>query len=415
MLNIHQLSGGYPGQTVLKNVNFSVRQGELFGILGPNGSGKTTLLKMMSKLLVPEQGEILLKGRSLHKYSAKELAKKVAVLPQVSSAFFSYTVKETVALGRYPHQKGLFHSKQPYDEEVIQTVMNMTGVEKLQSKMLHELSGGERQRVFLAQALAQEPEILLLDEPTNHLDLSFQKDLLDQLKKWTREQGMTVISIFHDVNLAGLYCDRLLLLHQGEVNALGAPEEILQEEKIRDIYNTTVVNQPHPHVPQPQMLLLPELMQREAETSVGERFLNKTDSVLEYCSPLPLRTIATGVASGGGIGWHQSFIRTSKKEEARPNTILSTHAFPAQKVTTKHIREKEFSVFLVTSANEIWIFIEAFLSDEQLVTLVVDIAAAKARDERSSSSSIIVGATQTGNHLQARRVTEKIAAWIKGS
>ena len=141
----------------------------------------------------------------------------IAVLSQHSSQSFSYTVKETVSLGRYAHQKGLFQSWSKADEEVIQRVMKQIGVSRFQNKNIQELSGGEKQRVFLAQALAQEPEILLLDEPTNHLDLSYQKELLDFLKQWTSDNGLTVISIFHDLNLAGLYCDRLLLLENGRL------------------------------------------------------------------------------------------------------------------------------------------------------------------------------------------------------
>ena len=215
MLNVQHVSGGYSNESVLKDISFEVKRGELFGILGPNGSGKTTLLKMISGILPITTGEIYIKGKRLQEYSAKQLAQIVAVLSQHSSQSFSYTVKETVSLGRYAHQKGWFQTWSNEDEEIVQRVMNQTGVSAFQNKNIQELSGGEKQRVFLAQALAQEPEILLLDEPTNHLDLSYQKELLDLLKHWTTENGLTVISIFHDLNLAGLYCDRLAPARKG--------------------------------------------------------------------------------------------------------------------------------------------------------------------------------------------------------
>ena len=166
----------------------------MFGILGPNGSGKTTLLQMMSGILPYHSGEIKLKEKRLQDYRVKELARVIAVLPQHSTQAFSYTVKETVSLGRYAHQKGFLQSWSIEDEEIVQKVMEQTGVTQFQHIPFEQLSGGERQRVLLAQALAQEPEILFLDEPTNHLDLSYQKELLDLMKRWTKEKDLTVIS-----------------------------------------------------------------------------------------------------------------------------------------------------------------------------------------------------------------------------
>src|SRR5699024_5169704 len=154
---------------VLHEVSFRVKKGELFGIIGPNGSGKTTLLKMLSQVLVPSTGDIHLNNQSLSTYTPIELAKLVAVLPQHMMQTFSYTVRETVTLGRYAHQRGIFRSITEKDEQLIYDVMEQTGVMIYEHVPIDRLSGGERQRVFLAQALAQDPEILLLDEPTNHL------------------------------------------------------------------------------------------------------------------------------------------------------------------------------------------------------------------------------------------------------
>src|SRR5699024_2233639 len=186
------------------------------------------------------------------------LAQTIAVLPQLSGQTFPYTVRETVALGRYAHHHGLFQTWRTSDEEILQTIMKQTNIEQFAEQSLHELSGGEQQRVYLAQALAQQPDILLLDEPTNHLDLAHQKDLLDLLRKSATEKDLTVISIFHDLNLASLYCDRLLLLENGQTKILDTPAQVLTEPLIREVYQTTVKNYPHPEVAKPQMHLLPE-------------------------------------------------------------------------------------------------------------------------------------------------------------
>ncbi|MCJ7840547.1 heme ABC transporter ATP-binding protein [Lederbergia sp. NSJ-179] len=261
MLQIKQISGGYPGFQVLHDLSFSVEKGEFFGIIGPNGSGKTTLLKMMSGLLSPKKGDILLQDKPLRNFTTKELAQKLAVLPQVQSEAFAFTVKETVALGRYAHQKGLFQTRREEDEQIIEKAMIATGIQPFQNKLLHTLSGGERQRVFLAQALAQKPEILLLDEPTNHLDLSFQKELLDKLNRWVREKGLTVISIFHDLNIASLYCDRLLLMDKGRIHTIGKVEDVIQKQTIRTVYHIEVEIYNHPKMPKPQIALLPSPLQ----------------------------------------------------------------------------------------------------------------------------------------------------------
>lgn len=183
MLQIKNIAGGYQRRNIIENLSFIVEKGEMFGILGPNGSGKTTLLKMIGGLIPVRSGTIELEGKPLQAYSAKQLARKIASLPQNNTQMFDYTVWETVALGRYPFQRGFLKRLTYEDEQVIQQVMEFTNVTKLKHLSIKHLSGGEKQRVFLAQALAQNPSLLLLDEPTNHLDITYQKMLLDQLKK----------------------------------------------------------------------------------------------------------------------------------------------------------------------------------------------------------------------------------------
>lgn len=253
MFEVTLVTGGYANQAIIKDLSFSIEKGEFFGILGPNGSGKTTLLKLLSRILRPTTGDILLNNRSLDTYQTKEFARLVAVLPQMNEQYFSYTVRETVAIGRYAHQKGLFTHETKDDRKMIEEAMEATNILHFQNHTLQQLSGGERQRVFLAQALAQEPEILLLDEPTNHLDLSYQKSLLEQLSLWTKERKLTVVSVFHDINIASLFCDRLLFLKDGEMYTIGKPEVVISEETVKNVYYTDVICQQHPQTDKPQI------------------------------------------------------------------------------------------------------------------------------------------------------------------
>ena len=370
MIEIQHLFGGYGNETVLSDISLNIHKGELFGILGPNGSGKTTLLKIISGVLPFKRGSVSLKGHSLQTYSPKQLAKVIAVLSQHTSEAFSYTVKETVSLGRYAHQKGFFKEWSHKDEEMVQKVMSWTGIAAFQDQPIQLLSGGERQRVFLAQALAQEPEILLLDEPTNHLDLSYQKELLDLLKRWAREQGLTVVSIFHDLNLAGLYCDRLLLLERGKMYRYDSPNEVLKQETIQAVYKTKILKHPHPKVPAPQMVLLPEKDSFEwSEEKVTEACLEVNDEFIVLQSPTPLRTMSSGVI-GSGTGWHHTFVNrhvdrnyncSDHREEM--TAFLKENGFePSETVgmmTAVHTRdvvyrlyeEADFSILIIVTAG----------------------------------------------------------------
>ena len=455
MLSVQQVTGGYTNEAVLENISFEVEKGELFGILGPNGSGKTTLLKMLSGILPIQKGEIQINGKRLQQYKAKQLAKIIAVLSQHSSQSFSYSVKETVSLGRYAHQKGLFQSWGPADEEVVQRVMKQIGVSSFQNKNIQELSGGEKQRVFLAQALAQEPEILLLDEPTNHLDLSYQKELLDFLKQWTSENRLTVISIFHDLNLAGLYCDRLLLLENGRININHIPNEVLREERIRDVYHTDIQKHPHPRVAAPQMALLPKVKHNVVMFTIDESRLHISKEWIGLTSPMPLRTMSSGVI-GSGTGWHQTFVNRHVNKDYRCNdhrsemalflkskgfepseTVGMMTAVILDDVVYKRYTGTGLSIFVVVTAGvgnaidaskselhsfemipgtiNTWIFVEGELTEEAFIQSIMTATEAKVKamndlkvmDEvtgtlatGTSTDSILIAATQTGEVLE---------------
>lgn len=314
MLEVKGISGGYGGKNVINNLSFDVRKGEIFGILGPNGSGKTTLLNMLTHLHLPASGSIQLKDNKLESYPSKSLAKMIAVLPQFTDSFFTYKVREIVALGRYSYQKGLFRQHSPEDLRAIERAMMQTDTAKFAEQTIQSLSGGEQQRVFLAQALAQQPELLLLDEPTNHLDVGHQKHLLDGLKKWVSTQGLTVIAIFHDLNLAGLYCDRLLLLKNGRKAALGAPKEILNERTICDIYGTNVRRLFHPEIARPLMTFSPDLLKSETERiPLQDLQIDITNERILIHSPVEMKTFSSSII-GAGFGWKRLFINRYVEE-----------------------------------------------------------------------------------------------------
>lgn len=455
MLKVEELSGGYSNVPIVKNVSFQVQKGELFGILGPNGSGKTTLLKMISGILSFQSGAISIKGQSIESFSMKELAKMMAVLSQHSSQAFSYTVKETVSLGRYAHQTGWFRSWSEEDERIVQEAMEQTGVRAFQHKSIQELSGGEKQRVFLAQALVQEPEILLLDEPTNHLDLSYQKELLDLLKQWTREKGLTVISIFHDLNLASLYCDRLLLLENGSVHTNAVPNEVVKVEKIKEVYHTEVEKHPHPSIPVPQMVLLPNFKSEENMVEIGPEFIRFTKEYISLHAPIPLRSMSSGVI-GSGVGWNQTFVnrhvdKTYDCSDHRNEMLhyLKEHGFEPSEtigmmtavwledVAYKVIKGDDFSIFVIVTAGvgnavdasksnahtfemipgtiNTWIFVNGEMTEEAFIQSIMTATEAKVKVMDSekvldmvtgttatgtSTDSILIAATQMGKKLE---------------
>lgn len=424
MLQVEELSGGYFHKNILKNISFTVSRGEMFGILGPNGSGKSTLLKMISSLLPYQSGQIKIDNRSLQTFSTKELAKLMAVLPQISSETFPFSVKQTVKLGRYAHQRGLFHSWSREDESVVQEVMALTKINGFQGVSLQDLSGGERQRVFLAQALAQEPNILILDEPTNHLDLSHQKGLLDHLKSWTRKRDLTVVTVFHDLNLAALYCDRLLLLDEGEVIHIGTPEEVLNEQLIQRVYKTVIEKHSHPEVPRPNMVLIPET--EKGNRYIDESYLSRNNNAVMFQSPIPLKTIASA-STGSGIGWKEKFIvannRTStEKDEKSVEMQIQNDERIFIKYSSYH--EDEFSIFFVLSADRrllsfhTWLFINGRVDESTLIEAMATVLEAKEKvlkgESRTNGSDdgIVVAVTQHGKKFPSARPSSDLGKSI---
>jgi iron complex transport system ATP-binding protein len=238
ILQVEDLVFGYSGQALLYNVRMQVWRGEMVGLLGPNGSGKTTLLRLLSGILHPQHGKILLEGRELTVWGRRGIAQRVAVVPQELQVPFAFTVEQMVALGRTPFIR-LFSNRTGRDREIVRDAMRAAEVESLSERIFHELSGGERQRVTLAMALAQQPRLLLLDEPTSHLDIKYQIEALELVRRLNRETGVTVIAAMHDLNLAARYFPRLLLFQRGIV-ADGGPAEVLEPRLLKRVYGVAV-------------------------------------------------------------------------------------------------------------------------------------------------------------------------------
>ncbi|MCK8826555.1 heme ABC transporter ATP-binding protein [Natroniella acetigena] len=240
-LKVDKLSYKYNELTkILKGVSFAIEQGEFIALIGPNGSGKSTLLKNINSILKPDQGKVYLDELDLQKLAKKEMAKRLAVVPQNTTINFDFTVEEIVLMGRAPYLSR-FKGESSQDYQIVREAMELTNTTQFADRRINQLSGGERQRVILARALAQQPEVLLLDEPTSNLDINYQLEMMELLRKLNREQELTILIVIHDLNLASQYCDKLLLLNQGQIYGFGTPEEIITAENIEEVYGSKVI------------------------------------------------------------------------------------------------------------------------------------------------------------------------------
>ncbi len=264
MIRIDHLTCGYGSKIVLDNINLEIEKGEFVGIIGPNGSGKTTIMRAITRLIKPVAGTIYLEGKNIGSFSHKGLAQKIAVVSQ-SLPVMAMSVREFVLLGRIPYYKELQFLESEKDLAIAESAMVMTDMIKLEDSYMSEMSGGEVQLAFIARAIAQEPSLLLLDEPTAHLDITHQVGVLDLIKRLNRQQGLTVIIVLHDLNLASEYCDRLVLMNQGQVQKTGRPEEVLTYSNIEKVYNTIVVVEKNPISGKPFVLVVSEEVKRKCE------------------------------------------------------------------------------------------------------------------------------------------------------
>jgi len=238
-LEAERVGFAYGRRAVLDGVTLDVSPGELVGVIGPNGAGKTTLVRVLAGVLAPSTGVVRLAGRPLRSYRRREVARRLAVVPQDAHVQFPFTALEIVLMGRAAHLPRLGFPR-PRDLAIARASMQRLEVGHVEDRSLDHVSGGERQRVLLARALAQEPDVLLLDEPTTHLDLRHQAGIHDVLRELVRTRGTAIVSVLHDLNLAAMYCDRLVLLAEGRVARVGSPAEVLTAEALSGAYRTSV-------------------------------------------------------------------------------------------------------------------------------------------------------------------------------
>ena len=241
-VDILKLSLSYDGKgNVFDGLDLSVREGKLTGIIGPNGSGKTTLLKCIAGFLRPQSGDIQLFGQAVSALRASDKAKMLAYVSQKQSFLDSFLVEEIVMMGRYNHIKR-FASPVKTDRDAVNTAMVRTGILDLADRRVDELSGGEAQRVAIARALAQQSRILLLDEPVSSLDIRHQLEIMELVRSAAQNQGITVICVLHDINLAFNYCDEIALIHGGRVHSFGTADEVLTEKNLGEVYGVKAQN-----------------------------------------------------------------------------------------------------------------------------------------------------------------------------
>ncbi|MGL4571920.1 MAG: ABC transporter ATP-binding protein [Clostridium sp.] len=239
MIELKNVSTGYEKINVIEDISFNVKKNELFCIIGPNGCGKSTLLKAIANINKYD-GSIKIQGKEINNINRKDLAKEVALMSQITEVYFSYTVYETISLGRYPHIKGVFGNLSENDMEIIDEVIKDLSLNDIQEKYINELSGGQLQRVFLARTFVQDPKIILLDEPTNHLDFKHQIELLDNLKKWCKQGERAVIGVLHDLNLVQMYAERVALIDNGKMVQIDTSQNILKSKEIESVYGVKV-------------------------------------------------------------------------------------------------------------------------------------------------------------------------------
>jgi len=253
VLAVQAARTGYEKTAVIDDISFSVEAGEFLGIIGPIGAGKSTVFKSVSRVLPLWQGSVAWRGRDIRRLTRRELARHMAAIPQFLMPF-PFSVEEYVRMGRYPH-RGRFAPLTTEDRRIVRDVLERMDLAEFGAKRINTLSGGELQRVCLAQALAQQPELLLMDEPTAHLDIGNQARIMDIVKGLTRTRGLTAVVILHDLNLAAVYCDNLVLMHAGRIQSWGRPEAVLKREHIEAVYQVRVDVRPDPVTNRPHVFL----------------------------------------------------------------------------------------------------------------------------------------------------------------
>ncbi|EPY2272270.1 ABC transporter ATP-binding protein [Clostridium sporogenes] len=230
------LAIAYEDKLIVDGLNMNIPKGKITTIIGPNGCGKSTVLKTIGRILEPKEGLVYLNGDDIRNLSTKEVAQKMAILPQSPQAQGGLTVGELVSYGRFPHKKG-FGKLSPDDKKVIEWALDITKLTEFEVTMVDNLSGGQRQRVWIAMALAQQTDLILLDEPTTYLDMAYQLEVLELLYNLNREESCTIVMVLHDLNLAARFADYMIAIRSGSIISHGTPEEIMTKKVLKDTFN----------------------------------------------------------------------------------------------------------------------------------------------------------------------------------
>ncbi len=344
MIDVKNVSYRHSDNFSLKNISFTVNMGEIFGIIGPNGSGKSTLLHLLCRRIPMHVGAITINERSLKTYTIQELAKTISVLSQKNEMALGYTVREVVSIGRYVHQRGLFAHWTAEDEQALINALKETDLLEYIDTDVSNLSGGEQQRVYMARTFAQGTPILLLDEPTNHIDMAKQANLLYTLKKWASEKKVTIIAVFHDLNIASMYCDKLALLHNGELIGVGEPNDVLQSEMLNEVYGN-LITITHPLAPKRLITMLPE--QVEDTSTLQEKLtIEQAGEMTIIQTNKPFKVLS----SMNGFMWSDIFKISS-------NSLI-----------------KQSNWFVFAGDKDIFLFIDDRWGEEKFVQLIVKLA-----------------------------------------
>ncbi len=240
VLTADHISVGYVDSLIIDGLNVKIPEKKITTIIGPNGCGKSTLLKAISRLLKTKKGTVFLDGKEIHQLPTKEIAKKMAILPQTADAPAGLTVSELVSYGRFPHKKG-FGTLKKEDLDSMLWALEVTGLSEVKDRPIDALSGGQRQRAWIAMSLAQDTDILVLDEPTTYLDLAHQLDILLLLKELNEKEGRTIVMVLHDLNHASRFSDYMIAMKNGQIVTEGTPDTVMTSENLEKVFDIRAV------------------------------------------------------------------------------------------------------------------------------------------------------------------------------
>jgi len=249
-LQTNSVNIGYSERLIVEDLNLSIPEGKITALVGANGSGKSTILKTLARIMKPSSGQVYLDGKSIHHSPTKEIAKKIAILPQNPTAPDGITVSELVSYGRFPHQAG-FGSLSKEDKEYIHWALHVTGMHIFHDRPVEQLSGGQRQRAWIAMALAQGTDILFLDEPTTFLDMAHQLEVLKLLQQLNNEEKRTIVMVVHDLNHASRYAQHMVAIKQGAVICEGTPNKVMTQDVLRKVFGieADIIHDPRENIP----------------------------------------------------------------------------------------------------------------------------------------------------------------------